>query len=55
MKLHVKSQIVMYVNNKPSPHINLGDLFIYLLHLFIALIYCTKQLNYLLYPLYRYV
>ena len=37
MKLHVKSQIVMYVNNKPSLHINLCDLFIYLLHLFIAL------------------
>ena len=41
MKLHVKSQIVMYVNNKPSLHINLRDLFIYLfiylLNLFIAL------------------
>ena len=37
MKLHVKSQIVMYVNNKPSLHINLRDLFIYLLDLFIAL------------------
>ena len=37
MKLHVKSQIVMYVNNKPSLHINLRDIFIYLLHLFIAL------------------
>ena len=37
MKLHVKSQIVMYVDNKPSIHINLRDLFIYLLHLFIAL------------------
>ena len=37
MKLHVKSQIVMYVNNKPSLHINLRDLLIYLLHLFIAL------------------
>ena len=29
MKLHVKSQIVMYVNNKPSLHITLRDLFIY--------------------------
>ena len=37
MKLHVKSQIVMYVNNKPSLQINLRDLFIYLLQLFIAL------------------
>ena len=35
--LHVKSQIVMYVNNKPSLHITLLDLFIYLLNLFIAL------------------
>ena len=61
MKLHVKSQIVMYVNNKPSPHINLGDLFIYLLHLFIALnnliisyipfIAMYKQLN--LVPIYN--
>ena len=32
MKLHVNSQIVMYVNNKPSLHTNLRDLFIYLLH-----------------------
>ena len=37
MKLHVKSQIGLYVNNKPSLHINLRDLFIYLLNLFIAL------------------
>ena len=27
----------MYVNSKPSLHIHLRDLFIYLLHLFIAL------------------
>ena len=45
MKLHVKSQIVMYVNYKPSIHINLRDLFTYLLHLFIALIYCTYLLH----------
>ena len=37
MKLHVKSQIVMYVNNKPSLQITLRDLFIYLLNLFITL------------------
>ena len=39
MKLHVKSQIVMYVNGKPSLHINLRIVFIY----------CTKQLNHHLY------
>ena len=33
----MKSQIVMYVNNKPPLHINQRDLFIYLLNLFIAL------------------
>ena len=61
MKLHVKPQIVTYVNNKPSLHINLRDLFIYLLHLFIALnnliisyilfIAMYKQLN--LVPIYK--
>ena len=39
MKLHVKSQIVMYVNDRPSLHI----------HLRIVFIYCTKQLNHHLY------
>ena len=39
MKLHVKSQIVMYVNGRPSLHINLRIVFIY----------CTKQLNHHLY------
>ncbi len=39
MKLHVKSQIVMYVNGRPSLHINLHNVFIY----------CTKQLNHHLY------
>ena len=39
MKLHVKSQIVMYVNGRPSLHINLCIVFIY----------CTKQLNHHLY------
>ena len=39
MKLHVKSQIVMYVNVRPSLHINLRIVFIY----------CTKQLNHHLY------
>ena len=39
MKLHVKSQIVMYVNGIPSLHINLRIVFIY----------CTKQLNHHLY------
>ena len=37
MKLHVKSQIVMYVNNKPSLHITMCDLFIYLLNICITL------------------
>ena len=39
MKLHVKSQIVMYVNGKPSLHIHLRNVFIH----------CTKQLNHHLY------
>ena len=39
MKLHVKSQIVMYVNGRPPLHINLRIVFIY----------CTKQLNHHLY------
>ena len=39
MKLHVKSQIVMYVNGRPSLHINLRNVFMY----------CTKQLNHHLY------
>ena len=39
MKLHVKSQIVMYVNGRPSLHINLRIVFIY----------CTTQLNHHLY------
>ena len=39
MKLHVKSQIVMYVNGRLSLHI----------HLRIVFIYCTKQLNHHLY------
>ena len=39
MKLHVKSQIVTYVNGRPSLHIHLGNVFIY----------CTKQLNHHLY------
>ena len=39
MKLHVKLQIVMYVNGRPSLHINLRN----------VLIYCTKQLNHHLY------
>ena len=30
----------MYANSRPSPHINLGNLFMY----------CSKQLNYHLYP-----
>ena len=61
MKLHVKSQIVMYGNNKPSLHIILRDIFIYLLHLCIALnnliisyipfIAMYKQLN--LVPIYN--
>ena len=39
MKLHVKLQIVMYVNGRPSLHINLRNVFIS----------CTKQLNHHLY------
>ena len=42
MKLHVKSQIVMYrvyINGRPSLHINLRNVFIY----------CTKQFNHHLY------
>ena len=36
MKLHVKSQIVIYVNDRPSLHIYLRNN---------VFIYCTKQLN----------
>ena len=48
MKLHVKLQIVMYVNSRPSPHINLRNLFISLNNLiitYIPLIAMYKQLN----------
>ena len=48
MKLHVKSQIVMYVNSRPSPHINLCNLFISLNNLIITYIPCIamyKQFN----------
>ena len=38
MKLHVKLQIVMYVNSRPSPHINLRNLFISLNNLIITYI-----------------
>ena len=48
MKLHVKLQIVMYVNSRPSPHINLRNLFISLNNLiitYIPFIAMYKQLN----------
>ena len=38
MKLHVKSQIVMYVNSRPSTHIHLRNLFISLHNLIITYI-----------------
>ena len=38
MKLHVKSQIVMYVNSRPSTHIHLRNLFISLHKLIITYI-----------------
>ena len=37
-KLHVKSQIVMHINSRPSPHVNLGNLFISLHNLIITYI-----------------
>ena len=48
MKLHVKSQIVMYVNSRPSTHIHLRNLFISLHNLiitYIPFIAMYKQLN----------
>ena len=48
MKLHVKSQIVMYVNSRPSPHINLRNLFVSLNNFiitYIPFIVMCKQLN----------
>ena len=48
MKLHVKLQIVMYVNSRPSSHINLRNLFISLNNLiitYIPFIAMYKQLN----------
>ena len=48
MKLHVKLQIVMYVNSRRSPHINLRNLFISLNNLiitYIPFIAMYKQLN----------
>ena len=48
MKLHVKSQIVMYVNSRPSTHIHLRNLFISLHNLIITyfpFIAMYKQLN----------
>ena len=48
MKLHVKSQIVIYVNNRPSTHIHLRNLFISLHNLiitYIPFIAMYKQLN----------
>ena len=48
MKLHVKSQIVMYVNSRPSTHIHLRNLFITLHNLiitYIPFIAMYKQLN----------
>ena len=51
MKIHVKSQIVMYVNSRPSPHINLRNLFISLnnlsityipfIHLYYIYVWCS--------------
>ena len=55
MKLHVKLQIVMYVNSRPSPHINLRNLFISLNNLiitYIPFIAMYKQLNLHLYYIY---
>ena len=48
MKLHVKSQIVMYVNSRPSTHIHLRNLFISLHNLiitYIPFIAMYKQFN----------
>ena len=48
MKLHVKSQIVMYVNSRPSTHVHLRNLFISLHNLiitYIPFIAMYKQLN----------
>ena len=48
MKLHVKSQIVMYVNSRPSTHIHLRNLCISLHNLiitYIPFIAMYKQLN----------
>ena len=48
MKLHVKSQIVMYVHSRPSTHIHLRNLFISLHNLiitYIPFIAMYKQLN----------
>ena len=48
MKLHVKSQIVMYVNSRPSTHIHLRNLFISLHNLiitYIPFIAMYNQLN----------
>ena len=56
MKLHVKSQIVIYVTGRPSLHINLHIIFIYCTkqlshHLHISFIVMYKQLN--LIPIYN--
>ena len=57
MKLQVKSQIVMYVNGRPSLHINLHNVFIALNNLiityklYIPFIVMYKQLN--LVPIYN--
>ena len=56
MKLHVKSQTVMYVNGRPPLHKNLRIVFIYCTkqfnhHLYIPFIVMYKQLN--LVPIYN--
>ena len=46
MKLHVKSQIVMYVNSRPSTHIHLRNLFISIHNLIITyILFIAMYLN----------